>query len=143
MIILNLYIVSFIPVVLSLFHIVCYFSSSLPMYSFTQTFINCSTVIGPRMLLQFSNLIHSWQDSLDGDSARRKASPYTLDNRNRINAHTAIHASGEIKTQDFDNRMSEDSLLSPMCTRLCFLTSYFYHSFISFLPSPFRRGSSY
>jgi hypothetical protein len=31
-----------------------------------------STALGPRLLFQFPNPIHSWQDSLDGWPARRK-----------------------------------------------------------------------
>jgi hypothetical protein len=38
--------------------------------------------VGPWPIFQFSNLIHGQKDSLDGGSARRKASTYTQDNTN-------------------------------------------------------------
>jgi hypothetical protein len=49
--------------------------------------------VGPWSLFQFLDPIHSRKDSLDGGSARRKASTYIQYNKNRINAHnTDIHA---------------------------------------------------
>jgi hypothetical protein len=47
--------------------------------------------VGSWLRFQFLDPIHSRQDSLDGGSARRKASTYTQDNRNRINELTDNH----------------------------------------------------
>jgi hypothetical protein len=60
-------------------------------------------------LFQFLNPIHSWYDSLDGGSARRKASAYTQGDTNKINTHTDIHASSEILTHDPSVRANKDS----------------------------------
>jgi hypothetical protein len=38
--------------------------------------------VGPWPLFQFLNPKHSWLDSLDGGSARRKAATYTQNNTN-------------------------------------------------------------
>jgi hypothetical protein len=40
------------------------------------------TFVGPWPFLQFSDPTHSHQDTLDGGSARRKASTYTQNNTN-------------------------------------------------------------
>jgi hypothetical protein len=41
-----------------------------------------SPFVEPWPLFQFLNSISSWQDSLDGGSARRKAATYTQNNTN-------------------------------------------------------------
>jgi hypothetical protein len=51
-------------------------------------------------LCQFLDLLHSWQDALDGGSARRKASTYTQSNTNTEQTHEDIHASRGIRTHD-------------------------------------------
>jgi hypothetical protein len=43
--------------------------------------------VDPWPLFQFLDLIHSRYDSLDGESARRKAATYTEQHKHRINAH--------------------------------------------------------
>jgi hypothetical protein len=61
--------------------------------------------VGPWPLFQFLNPIHSRQDSLDGGSARRKASTLY-----KTNAHnTYIHALSGIRTHDPSVRASKDS----------------------------------
>jgi hypothetical protein len=49
--------------------------------------IALQSFVGPWPLFQFLNPIYSRQVSLDGKSARRKASTYTQNNTNRINAY--------------------------------------------------------
>jgi hypothetical protein len=59
---------------------------------------------------QFLDPIHSQYDSLDGESAHRKAANYTRNNTNRINAHnTDIHALNSIRIHDPSVRASEES----------------------------------
>jgi hypothetical protein len=71
--------------------------------------------VGPWPLFQFLDPLHNRQDALYEGSARRKASTYTQNNTNRINAHnTDIHALSEIRTHDLRVRASEDS----SCLRL-------------------------
>jgi hypothetical protein len=66
--------------------------------------------VGLWQLFQCLDPIHSQQDSLDGGSARRKASTYTQNSTNRINAHnTGIHALSSIRTHDPRVQASEDS----------------------------------
>jgi hypothetical protein len=70
----------------------------------------------PRPLFQFLDPIYSQQDSLDGGSARRKASTYTQNNTN-----TEIHALSGIRTHDPSVRANGDcSCLRPRghCDRL-------------------------
>jgi hypothetical protein len=71
---------------------------------------------------QFLDLIHRRQDTLDGGSARWKASIYTQNYTNRINAHnTGIYALSGIRTQDSSFRGREvSSCLRPrgQCDRL-------------------------
>jgi hypothetical protein len=43
--------------------------------------------VGPWPLFQFLNLIHSWYDSLDGGSARRKVAIYAQNNTNTEQMH--------------------------------------------------------
>jgi hypothetical protein len=79
------------------------------------------TFVGPWQLLQFLDPIHS-QDSLDGGSARRKASTYAQGNTNRIDARR--HVFSGIRTHDPSVRATEDSsCLSPRghCDRLTLL----------------------
>jgi hypothetical protein len=64
---------------------------------------------GPWLLFQFLGPIHSQYDSLDGVSARRKASIYTQNNTNTEQTHTDIHALSGIRTHDPSVRASEDS----------------------------------
>jgi hypothetical protein len=72
--------------------------------------------VGLWPLFQFLNPIDSRWDSLYGGSARRKASTYTQNNTNRINAHnTDIRALSGIRTYDPSVRASEDS----SCLRPC------------------------
>jgi hypothetical protein len=54
--------------------------------------------VGPWPLCQFRNPVHSQYDSLDGGSARRKASTFTQDNTNAINAD--IDALNGVRTHD-------------------------------------------
>jgi hypothetical protein len=66
--------------------------------------------VGPWLLFQFLDLIHSRYDSLDGGSARRKASTYTEQNKHRINAYNPdIHSLSGIRTHDPSIRENEDS----------------------------------
>jgi hypothetical protein len=64
--------------------------------------------VGSCSLFQFSNPIHSRQDSLDGGSARRQASTYTQNNTKTEQMHTDIHASRGIRTHDFSDLAVED-----------------------------------
>jgi hypothetical protein len=65
--------------------------------------------VGPWLLFQFLNLLHSRQDSLDGGSAHRKATTCAEDSTNTEKTHTDIHASSGIWTHDPSVWAGEDS----------------------------------
>jgi hypothetical protein len=70
--------------------------------------------VGPWPFLSDISYTHSRYDSLDGGSARLKASPYTQNNTNTEYTHTDIHASTGIRTHDPSVRAGEDcSCLRP------------------------------
>jgi hypothetical protein len=62
-------------------------------------------------LFQFLDPVHSRQDRLDGESARRKVSTYTQNNiKAELTHNTDIHPLGGIRTHDLCGRASEDIL---------------------------------
>jgi hypothetical protein len=57
--------------------------------------------VGPWLLFQFLDPMHSRYNSLERASARRKAAIYTQDNTNTENTHnTDIHAFSRIRTHE-------------------------------------------
>jgi hypothetical protein len=73
--------------------------------------------VGCRLLLQFLDAVHS-EDSLDGGSARRKASTYTQNNTNTEQTHIDNHVSSGIRTHDPSVRASEGFRPRGLCDRL-------------------------
>jgi hypothetical protein len=70
----------------------------------------------PRPLFQILKPIHSRQDSMDGESARRKVATFSQNHTNTGYTHTHIHASSGIRTHDPSVGAGEDgSCLRARC----------------------------
>jgi hypothetical protein len=65
--------------------------------------------VGPFQLFKCLNPVQNRMDSLDGASARRKASTCIQESTNIIKVHTDIHASGRNGTHDLSVGAGGDS----------------------------------
>jgi hypothetical protein len=115
-----------------------FLSTASCVYSFIYSSINGSTApIEPWLLLQFRNLFYT-DGRTPWTSDQLVARPrylHTGEHKDRLNAHTDIHASSGIRTHDPSVRANEDSsCLRPatvMGTPLCVSNTFFCCSNVS------------